>query len=396
MGLPLEGIRVLDFSVGLQGPYATMLLGDLGADVIKVEPHGGDLARYVGLMPNRESTFFINNNRNKRSICIDLRKPEGQAIVLRLLPHMDVLVENFTPESMGKLGLDYGRVKIVNPRLIYASASGYGPVGPNRQDLSLDIIAQGASGTMVTNGDLHGPPRPVGFLVADQVGALVFALGIMTALFHRACTGVGQKVDTSLLGSQIALQSWEYTHYLLTGQNEIPSRGNREERPPLFTIYQAQDGWLTIALIDRNRLPKFYEALGRPDLAQDPRFRFVATERSPHEATLRQILEAEFAKRPRDEWVRRLLAADIPCGPVRTLQEVLDWPQAQENNYIIRYPHPTLGEIRTAGFPFHLSDSSQRVRRPPPALGEHTEEVLKELGYSEEEITGLRTSKVVS
>lgn len=395
MSQPLAGIRVLDLSIGQQGPYAAMVLGDMGAEVIKIEPRIGDVARRIGVLANGVSTFFTANNRNKRSVRLDLSQPAGREVLLRLLHDADVLVENYNPTSLPSLGLDYDTVRQHNPRLIYASASGYGPQGPHRNRPSMDIIAQGAGGAMVANAAPGGTPQPAGFLLADQTGALVLVSGILLALFHRERTGVGQKVDTSLLGSQIALQAWEYTHYMLAGELDTIPRGSREQRPPLFTIYQAQDGWFTIAILDPRKWPVFCQAIDRPELADDPRFGFTATERSEHEIALRAILDAWFIRQPRAYWIETLLAADIACGPVQTYDEVINDPQTAANAYFTSYDHPVLGTIRVPGCPIQLGVSPASIRRPPPERGEHTEEVLQEYGYSLEEIAHFREIKLI-
>ena len=389
---PLEGIRVLDLSIGQMGPAATALLADFGADVIKIESRHGDPGRGVELQPDGRSAFFLTHNRGKKSIALNLRHPEGREAVLRLAERSDVFVQSWTPGTIERLGLDYEAVRQRWPDIIYASASGFGPQGPRARLPAMDMVAQGAGGLMMANaGPDAGDPIPVGPTIADQTGAFHLALGVLLALIYRQQTGQGQKVDASLLGGLVALQGWHIAHYLMTGKMALMS-SKRTQRSPLFTFYRASDGWFTIAIIDPRQWPELCRIARMPELAEDPRFAETQA-RNDHAEELIAVLDERFAREPRDHWLRLLEGADIPCGPVSSYAELVEDEQVRTNSYIVE-ADPRLGQPRVPGLPIKLSETPGEVR-PAPELGQHTEEALEELGYSWEEIGRLRESRTI-
>ncbi len=297
----LDGIRVLDLSIGQMGPAATALLAAFGAEVIKLESRRGDPGRGVEIQPDGRSAFFVTHNRGKKSVALNLRHSAGREVALRLAERSDVFVQSWTPGTVERLGLDYPRVAARKPDIIYASATGFGLSGPRAALPAMDMVAQGAGGLMMANAGGEGEPVATGPTVADQTGAFLLALGIMLALFHRQRTGQGQHVDASLLGGMVALQGWHIAHYLMTGQMALMS-SHRTRRSPLFTFYRASDGWFTIAIIDPRQWPELCRIVGAPGLAEDPRFAETAA-RNQHAAELIALLDGLFAQQPRGHWL---------------------------------------------------------------------------------------------
>jgi crotonobetainyl-CoA:carnitine CoA-transferase CaiB-like acyl-CoA transferase len=393
MTRPLEGIRILDFTRYQQGPYATVMLSDLGADVIKVEEReNGDLGRALGRQPDGWCAYFEAHNRNKRSITIDSRTEKGREIIYKLVPGADVVCDNFRPGVMKRLGLDYDTLVNYNPRIITASASGFGPQGPNTYEPSFDIIGQGMGGIMVAQGGGPGC-EPVNLIggFADQVGAMVFALGISTAIIARELHGTGQHVDVSLLGSQIAVQNLPLQYFLRSRNQANPSK----KQNPVFTYYQCGDGkWLTIGLLDPKWWPRLCTVLDREDMVTDARF-LTPHDRAANREELVHELERSFLKRDRDEWLALMKKADLPCGPINDYSEVASDPQILANGYIEELEHPNLGTIPVPSSPIRMSKHQTGARAFAPELGQHTEEVLLDLGYSWEEIAGLKDEQVI-
>ena len=393
---PLAGIRVLDFTRYQQGPYATALLADLGADVIKVEPRiDGEWGRQTERDDSGFSAYFESYNRGKRSITLDIRRPEGRAVVERLVPRVDVLVENFRPGYMDRVGLGYAALRQINPRLIYAAASAFGPEGPLAQRPGYDHIAQAVSGLMVEQGGGPGhEPVPALPGAADQVSAMLFAFGIASALLARERTGEGQMVQVSLLGSMMALQGRQVTRFLYTGKQGR----ERWRRSPVYSHYRAADGWVAIAAQDPKNWAPLCRALGRTDLIDDPRFA-GPWDRHHNAAELETLLESVFAERTVAEWLDRLIAEDVACGPVNDYRALVDeGPLAEQvrvNGYLTTVEHPNLGALRTTGIPIHMSGTRPDPVRPAPELGQHTEEVLLDLGYTWEQIEALRRDEVI-
>jgi crotonobetainyl-CoA:carnitine CoA-transferase CaiB-like acyl-CoA transferase len=392
MGGPLDGIKVLDFTRYQQGPYATSLLADLGADVLKVEPRvDGEFGRQSERDESGFSGYFEAYNRGKRSLTLDFRKPEGRAIVERLVPRVDIVAENFRPGVMERLGLGYEQLRAINRRIIYAGASAFGPEGPERERPGYDHVAQAVSGFMieVAGGPGHEPvPGLPG--MADQVSAMLFAFGMVSAIVARERIGEGQRVEVSLLGSMIGLMSRQVTRFLYTGK-----QGRAKwRRSPLYSHYRAADGWVAIAAQDPARWPPLCRALGKPNLIDDPRFR-GPWERKANEDELEGLLEWLILERPVQEWLERLLAEDVPCGRVNDFRDVVDDPQVLANGYVAEVEHPNLGHMRVAGKPLSFTGTPLDPVGYAPELGVDTERVLLDLGCSWEQIEQLKRDEVI-
>ena len=393
MAAPLAGITILDFTRYQQGPFATVMLSDMGADVIKVEERlNGDLGRALGAQADGYSGYFEAHNRNKRSLTLDVRTEDGKRIIRQLVERVDVVVENFRPGVMERLGFGYAALCAINPRIILASASGFGQLGPDAKKPSFDVIGQAASGMMISQGGgPEHPPQMVTAGHADHVGAMFLAFGVAMALIARDRDGVGQHVDSSLLGGQIAFQAMGFCRSLQDGfHNSFRSGGN-----PLFRGYGCADGkWLAIGILDPKVWPGLIRALDRPDLLEDPRF-VDAFSRWENNEELIETIAACFRTRPRDEWLPLLAQNDVAAGPVRDHVEVAADPGVLANGYIVEIEHPVRGSIRVPGPPVRLSGTPAAVRSAAPELGQHTEEILLDLGYSWEELDGLRTRGVI-
>lgn len=392
MAKPLDGIRVLDFTRYQQGPFATVILGDFGADVIKVEEPHGDFGRRMWREPDGFSAFWESLDRGKRSVCIDLRKPEGRDLALRLGAQCDVVVENFRPGTMDRWGLSYEAFKAVNPRVIYAQATGWGTKGPMAEFPSFDQISQAYSGFAQHSGGGPGARPEIPYPgIADQSGGMNLALGIMTALFVRERTGIGQKVEVSLLGTQLALQAPELTHYLHFGKQRT-----REFRAsPTVGHYECSDGkWVMIVGIDQKFWPRIARALEVPHLIDDERFargypRFV------NRQALQAALEAAFASNTSAYWLEALRREDVPASVVQDYAELAASEQPAANGYLVEQEHPKFGTQRIVGLHIELSETPGSPGTPAPQLGEHTEEVLRTLELSDDEIAALRDAGVV-
>ena len=391
---PLEGIKVLDFTRYQNGPHATVMLSDMGADVLKVEtPAGGDLGRALGLGKDGFCSYFEALNRGKKSITLDLRREESREVVHRLVGAYDVLTENFRPGFLDSVGLGYDELSKVNPKLIYATNSGFGPKGPWAKRGSFDVVSQGMSGAMVSMGGGPGTePRNAPWGLADQVGSMVFAFGITNAIVARERFGVGQKVDVSQLGAMLTLQALGLQAFLHNGRQGVQPYA-RSGNPP-FSWYQGSDGkWLTVGVLDPKNWPKLCHALDRPDLAADARSA-NAFARAENREWVFAELEKAFAQFPRDEAMRRLVAADVPTGPVYEYAEVAADEQMWVNGYLAEIAHPHFEGHRVVGIPVELSATPGAVQGPAPELGQHTEEVLLELGYTWDDIERLREAGV--
>jgi len=389
----LEGVRILDFTRYQQGPFATVLLSDLGADVIKVEePTHGDLGRSLGLQPDGFCAYFQALNRNKRSLTIDTRTDEGREIIYKLIPETDVVTDNFRPGTMKRFGLDHESLAAINPRIITASASGFGPKGPHAHEPSFDSIGQAMGGHMIAQGGGPGSePAVVIGGMADQVGAMIFALGICAAITARELHGVGQHVDTSLLGSQLALQGLGLTGFLRQGVQR--SGGTRWN--PLFTYYPCADGlYLSLGLLDPKWWPGFCEVLGREDLMADERFAAPAGRTGNRDALIAE-LEKTFGTKPRSEWLALLKAANLPCGPVNDYEAVAKEPQVIANEYLTSLEDPNLGEVGIVGSPIQMSETPVGPKATAPDLGQHTEEILLELDYGWDDIERFKDAGVI-
>ena len=388
----LDGIKVLDLAILIQGPQATSMLADLGAEVLKIElPELGDIARWVTVSPSDErSAWFWACNRGKRSVTLDLRTAGGTRAFRALIATADVMVSNFQPGTMDAWGLGYEAMHAMNPRLIYATASALGPVGPDAAMEGADLTGQAMGGLIATTGVDGGPVTPVGAAIADHCGAQNLVTGILAALFHRERTGQGQLVDVSLLGGQIWAQASEYSHLFLSGQ--MAGRANRSHpltSQVVYGIFPTADGSIAIVSITPDRWPAFCRVIERDDLTDDPRFNAFLLQPA-HRQALFAILDEIFPTRTTAEWVARLRAAQQRFAPVRTHAEVATDPQAFANGYLFRATHPTWGEITVVGNPIRFSATPAHPAVVAPELGQHTEEVLLEHGFTREDILALR------
>jgi crotonobetainyl-CoA:carnitine CoA-transferase CaiB-like acyl-CoA transferase len=401
--MPLEGIRILDWTIWQQGPVSTMMLGDLGAEVIKIEERvGGDPGR--GAMSiggtgvsGQRNYYFEANNRHKKSLTLDLKKPEAKKIVYKLVEKSDVFVQNFRKGVPAKLGLDYQTLSQYNPRLIYASASGYGPVGPDSGEPSFDYMGLARSGIMNAIGEPDMDPLSIAGGVADQMGAIMLAYGVMTALFTRARFGIGQEVDTSHLGSMMALQGLNLACRLTLGKEF--RRPHRAKAPnPLYNHYKCGDGkWICLAMIQADRYwSDFCKALGIQELEKDPKFATMAV-RGKNSEELISSLDKIFTSKPRDEWMSILKnGGDFIYTVVNSINGLPDDPQMLANDYVVPYDHPAWGPIKVVGVPVRLSKTPGDPKAPAPEFGEHTEQILLDLlGYSWEDIGKLKEQEVI-
>jgi formyl-CoA transferase len=401
MSMPLEGIRVLDMTIFQHGPAATTYLADMGAEVIKVEdtvhgdPGRGVTSLLGALMDGTAASglnyYFEAHNRNKKGIAVNLKTEGGREAIYRLVKNSDVFVTNYQQATLERLGIDYPTLDRINPRLIYARASGYGPFGPDKDLPGFDTTAQARSGLMSLVSEPGRPPGDAGLGTIDQVGAMVLAYGLMVALWAREKTGLGQEVNTSLLGSAISAQAMWMQSYLLSGQ--LPTKVSRDKaRSPFWNSYQGRDGrWLVLAMARSEEYwPALCRVIGRQNLLDDPRFQSHEL-RLENGTELVSILDQAFATRPAAEWVRQLQEHGLICDLVRTYDEIARDPQVWANNYLAKLDHGIAGNIEVVGIPVHLSRTPGAVRQGAPLLGQHTEEVLIEVGgYTWEELARLK------
>ncbi len=404
MSGPLDGIRIIDWTIWQQGPVATQMLADLGAEVIKIEERErGDPGRGITAVAGSATVrsgrnyYFEANNKHKKSIALNLKQPEAREIVHRLASRSDVFVQNFRKGVAKRLGLGYAELCALNPRIIYASASGYGPEGPDSGEPSFDYLGQARSGIMNAIGSGTTTPTYVYGGIADQMGAIMLAYGVLAALFARERTGIGQEVDASHLGSMMALQGLNVVARTIMGK-EFPRNTRANAYNPLWNHYRcADDKWISLAMLQPDRYWKdFCEVVGKAELIEDPRFAEAKT-RGKNSAALVAIFDEVFATRPRDEWMRVLKGrGDFIYTIVNSVTDLPDDPQVRANDYVVDYDHPALGNLTLLGMPVKLSATPGEPRGHAPELGEHTELLLTEmLGYSWDDVARLRDANVI-
>ena len=392
---PLDGIKVLDLTRVLAGPYATMLLGDLGAEVIKIEQPGtGDESRNFGPFKNGFSLYFMSVNRGKQSVTLNLKTERGQAIFKQLLEQTDILVENFRPGTMEKLGLDYDTLKAGHPSLIYAACSGFGQTGPYAQQGAYDMIIQGMGGIISITGEPDGPPVRVGTSISDITAALFTTIGVLSALHHRSRTGSGQFVDVAMLDSLVAVLENAVVRYFATGEAPKPL-GARHPAITPFEAFASADGHVIIALGNDTLWAKFCEHVNRKELISDERFRTNA-DRTENHSELFPILSEIMSHRKTDDWIEALGKIGVPCGPINAMDKVVSHPQVQAREMITRIAHQITGEVEVPGVPIKLSETPGDVDAPAPSLGEHTAKVLTGLlKMPPDEVEALRRDGVI-
>ena len=390
----LSGIRVLDLTRMLSGPYGTMLLGDLGAEVIKIEDHVGDFTRYGGhLTPGGISTYFLSINRNKKSVILDLKNPKGREVFYGLVKVSDVVIDNMRPEALRRLRCDFEDLRAFNPNIISCSISGYGHTGPYKNRPAFDLTVQALSGAMALTGEAGGPPCKMGLPVGDVAGGMFAVIGILSALHQRQLTGEGRKVDIALMDCLVSMSCYLAAQYLSTGMDPGP-QGSRHELVVPYEAFRAKDNWVVVTCVT----PKFWEglcrSLGLEELLTDERFS-DGVKRLGNYQTLTPILRDAFGKKSAKEWLEILEREGVPCAPVNTLGQTLVDPQVIERHMVVDVPHPGGGEVRLAGNPVKISGLEDRFSAPP-ALGGQTVEVLKELlNYSDAQIRELEAEKVI-
>ncbi len=403
---PLAGVRVLDLSRVLAGPWCTQTLADLGADIIKVErPGSGDDTRGWGppFLKDRaghdtaEAAYYLGTNRNKRSITVDIAKPAGQALIRKLALQCDVFIENFKVGDMARYGLDAASLLQLNPRLVYCSVTGFGQTGPYRDRAGYDYAIQGLGGLMSVTGERDdkpgGGPQKVGVAVADLFTGMYATVAILAALRHRDLTGEGQAIDMALLDTQVAMLANLGSNYLTTGIS--PQRiGNAHQNIVPYQVFEVSDGHIILAVGNDGQFAKFCEIAGCPELVQDPRFAKNA-DRVRHRTTLVPLLAKLMLLRSKHDWLGALEAAKVPCGPINSLEEVFSDEQVRERGMTVEISHPLSDRVKLVGSPIKLSKTPVQYRRPPPLLGEHTAEVLREFGIGADEQAALEEQGVL-
>jgi CoA:oxalate CoA-transferase len=395
MQKPLAGIKVVDLSRFIAGPYCTMKLGDMGAEVIKVETPGkGDDSRALGPpFLAGESAYYLSFNRSKKSIALNLREEKAKTILRQLISEADVFVENFRIGVTEKMGLTYEEVKKIKEDIIYCSITGYGHNSPYREKPSFDVMIQGEAGLMSITGFPDGPPQRLGVAIADVLGGFHAVEGILLALLVRQKTGQGQFVDVALMDSIIAILTYQAGNFLATG--EVPQRvGNRHPMITPYESFETADGYVIFAVGNQRLWENFIKVLGREDLNDDPRFAEMKG-RNQHPEALKEILEEITRKKTTEEWVTVMEEAGVPCGRIRTIDQVLTDPHVDVREMVVEKEHPTAGKIKLIGVPTKLSLTPGEVTAPPPTLGQHTTEILEGLGYSKTDIKGFAEQGII-
>jgi CoA:oxalate CoA-transferase len=391
----LDGVRILDLTRVLAGPFCTMVLADLGAEVIKVEmPGTGDDSRSAGPFIGGESTYFMSLNRGKKSLTLNLRYQEGKTILKELVSKADVLIENFRPGTMKKLELDYPLLSAENPRLIYAAISGYGQSGPYREKPAYDFIVQGMGGVMGLTAHPGGPPTRVAVAIGDITAGLFAAIGILSALRERDLSGKGQMIDVSMLDCQVSLLENPLARYFATGEVPVPIGNIHPTLNPMGS-FPTKDRYIIIGIGNDSLWKAFCEVVDKKQWIEDERF-ITNAKRTENSAQLGALLEELFRTRTTADWLEALENAGIPCGPINTVDEVANDPHIGFREMIVSTQHPIAGEVKMAGAPIKMSRTPGAVGAPPPILGEHTDEILQNLlGYSRDNIETLRKKGII-
>lgn len=395
MEKPLEGIKVLDLGRFIAAPYCAMKLGDMGAEVIKVEsPERGDDSRALGPpFIEGESAYYLSFNRNKKSVTLNLREERGREILKDLIKEADVLVENFRMGVTEKIGITYEDVKEINPNIIYCSITGYGHNSPYKHKPSFDVMVQGESGLMSITGFPEGPPQRVGIAIADILGGFHGVEGILLALRVRDKTGKGQFIDISLLDSVISVLTYQAGKFLATG--EAPERvGNRHPLITPYESFESRDGYVIFAIGNQRLWENFLSVIGREDLNQDERFSTMSA-RNQNPDELKAVLEEITRQKDTEEWVKLMEDAGIPCGRIRSIDQVLSDKHVQKRDMVVEQEHHLAGAINLIGSPLKMSLTPGEVQSPPPTLGQHTEEVLSDMGYSDSDIKSMQDDGIV-
>jgi crotonobetainyl-CoA:carnitine CoA-transferase CaiB-like acyl-CoA transferase len=397
MSKPFTGVRILDFTRYLAGPYGTYQLALLGADVVKIESREGDESRSQLISKEwaerKLPPGFMAVNGNKRSMTLDLRRPEAVEIVRRLVTTADVVWENFRPGVMDKLGVGYEALSAINPRLIYCAVSGFGHTGPERTTAAFDGKLQAMSGIMSITGEPSGGPMRAGFAICDTIGGITAALAVASALYQRTHTGRGQFVDVAMLDAALAFIPGPVSEYTVAGIEQRQIGNGSVSRKPTANRFRAGDGYLVLAVLTEKQFASLMRTIGRPDALDDPRFKDWAA-RTDNVAALREVIEGALAKDDAKSWEARLTAADVPCSCIWTIDEIVEHPQLQHRD-VLQTVDSRYGPLRLVGAGFRLAHGSPGIDRPPPGLGEHTDEVLGEAGYTPAEIERLRRDDVV-
>lgn len=392
--LPLEDVKVIDLTRILSGPFCTMTLADLGAEVIKIEsPSGDDTRQWGPPFIGDKSAYFMSVNRNKKSIVLNLKKEKGKEAFLKLIEDADVVVENFRPGTLNKLGIGYEKLKSINPKVILASISGFGQSGSYAQKPGYDVLAQGIGGLMSVTGEPDGTPVKAGYSMADIGSGMWATIGILTSLWERQRSGEGQWVDASLLDTMVSWQTYLAGNYFATGENPQPLGGAHPNIVP-YQVFNASDGYFVLAVGNDNLWKSFVEAMNMESL-KDPQFK-TNPDRVKNRDKLISILNEIFETRPKKEWVDLFESYKIPSGPVNNFSDILNDPHIKEREMVVEMDHPSLGDIKQLGIPVKLSRTPGELISIPPEQGEHSKDILQNIGYTDEQIQGFINEGITS